>query len=65
MPTTFSTFDVIEHVEMEASSRRFAAERNYRAEVGKTLKEFCGELHIFEIRKSTSRGSVWERQNPR
>ena len=63
MPPTFSTFDVIEHQEMEKSNRRFERERNYRAEVGKQLKELMGELGITELRTKTRRGSIWQKRS--
>ena len=64
MPTRFSTFDVIEHPEMAHLNKRFATERNYKAEVGKQLKELMGELGITEVQSKTSRGSIWEKRNP-
>lgn len=63
MPSTFSTFDVIEHPEMESQNNRFQGERNYRAEVGKQLKALMGELRIREKQSQTPRGSIWEKRN--
>lgn len=65
LPSSFSTFDLVEHSEMTRSNERFGAERNYRAEVGKTLKEFRSEFRIREIEAGTSRGSLWEKLPPK
>jgi hypothetical protein len=62
MPDEFATLDVLDHPEMDDSNRRFAAERNYRAEVGKTLKSRRTDLGIAEIGKGTSRGSIWRKR---
>ena len=63
-PSRFSTFDMIEYPEMAQLNKRIAAERNYKAEVGKQLKELMGELGKTEVQSKTSRGSIWEKRNP-
>jgi hypothetical protein len=58
----FATRDVSEAAPMLAAHPGLRAHRNYHAFVGRALSEHRVALGLNEVKKRTSRGSVWDRK---
>lgn len=58
----FATKDISEDERLRHAHPELAGHRNYHAFVGGALSDHRVALGIVEVRKSTSRGSRWQKQ---
>lgn len=58
----FVTKDISEDERVRRAHTEFVGHRNYHAFVGGALSDHRVALGIVEVRKSTSRGSRWQKQ---
>ena len=62
LPGTFSTVDVSDDRRMADAHPVLVAHSHYKAFVGRAISAYRGQLGVAEIRKATSRGSIWEKR---
>ena len=62
LPRSFATKDVSEDERVRGAHPEAAAHSHYHAFVGGALSDHSPLLGIKQIRKSTSRGAIWEKQ---